>query len=62
MIKLEHFGHHGEWVEMPDLQAYRRDTEEDRAERERYMAADMEFIERNPHRLGATWRPVWKRW
>ena len=62
MIKLEHFGHRGEWVEMPDLQAYRRDTEENRAERERNMAVDLEFIERNPHRLGPTWSPTWRRW
>jgi hypothetical protein len=47
---------------MPDLQAYRRDTEENRAERERNMAVDLEFIERNPHRLGPTWSPTWRRW
>ena len=47
---------------MEDPQAYRRDTEENRAERERNMAAQLEFIERNPHRLGPTWDPSWKRW
>ncbi|KAM0706148.1 hypothetical protein Q7P35_006697 [Cladosporium inversicolor] len=59
MTKLEHFGRRGEWVEMPNPQAYRR---ENRAERERNMSAQLEFIERNPHRLGPTWNPSWRRW
>lgn len=62
MIWMDKFGHTGDWVEMEDPQAYRRDTEENRAERERNMAAQLEFIERNPHRLGPTWDPSWKRW
>jgi len=60
MIKMEGFGYRGEWVETPDPQAYRRDDEAGRAERERDMAAQLEFIERNPHRLGPTWRPSWR--
>ena len=46
------------WVEVPGEQdSYR----ESREECEKQMAADIEFIERNPHRLGPTWNPSWKR-
>lgn len=61
MIRMDHFGYSGEWVETPDPQAYRREDEAGRAERERDLAAQLEFIKRHPERLGNTWRPSWRR-
>jgi hypothetical protein len=61
MIRMDHFGYKGKWVEILDPQAYRREDEEGRAERERDLAAQLEFIERHPQRLGNTWRPSWRR-
>jgi hypothetical protein len=59
MIREHHFGTRGDRVEMPDPEEVRRQSRE---QRERDMAENIDFIEKNPHRLGPTWNPSWKRW